>query len=53
MDIFDGDVEKGQAECEELNIPKGDYKIITRIKDCGPYDSFKIPYISSKVICPF
>ena len=27
---------------QELNIPKGDYKIITRIKDCGPYDSFKI-----------
>ena len=29
---------------QELNIPKGDYKIITRIKDCGPYDSFPGPW---------
>ncbi|MBR2440658.1 MAG: hypothetical protein IKB25_10715 [Lentisphaeria bacterium] len=35
---------------KEVGIPAGDYPIITRIKDCGPYDSFEIEITAEQCI---
>ena len=35
---------------QELGIPQGNYPIITRIADCGPYDSFKIVITETECI---
>ena len=35
---------------EELEIPKGNYPVITRLRDCGPHDSFEIEVTAEQCI---